>query len=162
MAQKTNVCRILDSANVPYKTYEYSVEDGQIDGESVAAKVGQPSFRVFKTLVTRAASGRYCVFVLPVCCELDLKSAARACGEKSVEMIKVADITKITGYVRGGCSPIGMKKLFATIIDERATKMQNIVISAGKIGMQVDLPVLQLAEISHAEFAPISVVCSNV
>ena len=114
---KTNVCRLLDKAGARYEMRTYDVADGHIDGPSVAAKVGQDPARVFKTLVTRGHSGAYCVFVLPCNRELDLKAAAKAAGEKSVEMIHVAEINRVTGYIRGGCSPLGMKKPYRTVFD---------------------------------------------
>jgi len=113
---KTNVMRILDAAKIPYKPYFYENKDGKIDGVSVAQKLGQNVEQIYKTLVTRGAGG-YFVFVIPVAKELNLKAAAKSVGEKSVEMIHVTEINKITGYIRGGCSPVGMKKQFPTVID---------------------------------------------
>ena len=107
---KTNAMRILDNAGITYKTYTYSHNDGLIDGVSVAEKIGQLVEKVYKTLVAQGASKAYYIFVIPVAHELDLKAGARAVNEKSINMIKVADINKVTGYIRGGCSPIGMKK----------------------------------------------------
>ena len=115
---KTNVMRILDKAKLPYTPHEYEHGDGAVDGVTVAARLGQNVEEVFKTLVCHGHSGDYCVFVIPVAEELDLKKAARAAGEKSVEMIHVKDINAVTGYVRGGCSPIGMKKAFKTVFHE--------------------------------------------
>ena len=114
---KTNVMRILDQAKIPYSHYTYEHREGEaVDGLTVAASMNQPPERVFKTLVTRGAGRDFFVFVIPVACELDLKAAAHAVGEKSVEMIHVAEINKVTGYIRGGCSPIGMKKQFLSLI----------------------------------------------
>lgn len=155
-AAKTNVCRLLDSAGVPYRIYTYDHSDGLIDGPSVAAKIGQEPGRVFKTLVTRAQSGAICVFVLPCNRELDLKAAARAAGEKAVEMIHVAEINRVTGYIRGGCSPIGMKKLYKTVVDLSCRDFQSIVVSAGKIGTQVDVDVEVLLKMARAATAPIT------
>ena len=107
---KTNVMRILDKAKIPYSTHFYTAEDGKIDGVSIAEKMSLPFEKVYKTLVTQGASKNYFVFVIPVVKELDLKAGAKAVGEKSVEMIPVKDINKVTGYIRGGCSPIGMKR----------------------------------------------------
>lgn len=129
----------LDKAGVPYDTHSYSHDDGAIDGVSVAQKLGQPVERVYKTLVTVGASKEYYVFVIPVASELNLKAAAKAVGEKSVEMIKVLDINKVTGYIRGGCSPVGMKKEYVTVIDSSCLKLDTMMVSAGKIGMQVEL-----------------------
>ncbi|WP_458863181.1 Cys-tRNA(Pro) deacylase [Acidaminobacterium chupaoyuni] len=155
-ALKTNVCRILDSAKVAYQTYQYDASDGAIDGESVAKKVGIDPRRMFKTLVTRGHSGNFCVFVLPVNRELDLKAAARAAGEKAVEMIHVSEINKVTGYIRGGCSPIGMKKLYKTVVDDSCRGFEAIVVSAGKIGAQVDIGVEALLKLTNAVTAAIT------
>ena len=139
MAQaKTNAMRMLDRAGIPYHTYSYEVGDGKIDGLSVAAKLGQDPDRVFKTLVTRGASGGFFVFVIPVALELDLKKAARAVGEKSVAMIHVNEINKVTGYIRGGCSPVGMKKQYPTVFDSRVLALPTVIVSGGRIGSQVE------------------------
>lgn len=135
---KTNVMRILDSNKIEYNTYSYD-SDGDFDGQSVAKKIGKDEQRVFKTLVTVAPSKSNYVFVIPVAGELDLKAAAKAVGEKSVEMIAVKDINKVTGYIRGGCSPIGMKKQFTTVIDSSCDEYETIIFSAGKIGYQVEV-----------------------
>ena len=131
--------RILDQAKIPYRYYFYDHEDGKIDGVSVAHKLGQNVEQVFKTLVTRGASRDYFVFVIPVALELNLKAAAKSVGEKSVEMIHVDEINKVTGYIRGGCSPVGMKKQFKTVIDSSCEKLPAIIVSAGKIGTQVEV-----------------------
>lgn len=131
--------RILEKAGVDYKTYNYDHRDGMVDGISVAEKIGQPVEKVYKTLVTQGASREYYVFIIPVHKELDLKAAAKAVGEKAVEMIKVTDINKITGYIRGGCSPIGMKKEFITVLDSSSNALPTIIVSAGKIGYQIEL-----------------------
>ncbi|MGH4119751.1 Cys-tRNA(Pro) deacylase [Clostridium sp.] len=136
---KTNAMRILDKAGILYNAYTYDHSDGLIDGISVALKMGQSTSQVYKTLVTRASSREYFVFVIPVVDELDLKAAARAVGKKSIEMISVNDINKITGYVRGGCSPIGMKKDYKTVIDRTCLDQNTLIISAGKIGHQIEL-----------------------
>lgn len=145
--------RILDKEKIPYTAKEYDCVDGLIDGNSVAAKIGADEKCVFKTLVTRGSSGGYFVFVIPVTGELDLKKAARSVNEKSVAMIHVADINKVTGYIRGGCSPIGMKKLYPTRIDSSAEGLEAIHISAGKIGAQVELDPKVLIKLCSAEFA---------
>ncbi|MCY1713843.1 Cys-tRNA(Pro) deacylase [Caproiciproducens galactitolivorans] len=136
---KTNVMRILDQAKIPYKFYFYDHEDGKIDGVSVAQKLEQKVEQVFKTLVTRGAGHAFYVFVVPVAKELNLKAAAKSVGEKSVEMIHVSEINKITGYIRGGCSPIGMKKQFPTVIDSSCEQLPSIIVSGGKIGAQVEV-----------------------
>lgn len=136
---KTNVMRILDKAKIPYHAYFYEHEDGAIDGISVAHKLGQNVEQVFKTLVTRGSSHDFFVFVVPVAKELHLKAAAKSVGEKSVEMIHVSDMNKVTGYIRGGCSPIGMKKQFRTVVDSSCETLSAMIVSGGKIGTQVEL-----------------------
>lgn len=131
--------RILDKAGILYNTYTYDSSDGLIDGISVAEKIGKPVGNVYKTLVTQGTSKAYYVFVIPVAEELDLKAAARSVNEKAIEMIKIADINKITGYIRGGCSPIGMKKEYKTVLDKSCRTLDTFIISAGKIGYQVEL-----------------------
>ena len=154
---KTNAMRMLDRAKVPYTIHTYDHSDGKIDGVSVAAKVGQDPARVWKTLVTRGASGGYFVFVLPVAVELDLKKAARAVGEKSVAMIRVDEINKVTGYIRGGCSPVGMKKQYHTIFHRTALEFGTIYVSAGKIGAQVEVEPQALLGLLRAETADLVV-----
>jgi Cys-tRNA(Pro)/Cys-tRNA(Cys) deacylase len=152
---KTNAMRVLESAGIKYAAHEYE-SDGAIDGVSVANKIGKPVDQVFKTLVAQGASREHYVFVIPVALELDLKAAAKAVGEKSVEMIRVADINKVTGYVRGGCSPIGMKKPFRTVIDSACILQETIVVSAGKIGHQVELMPDDLAGLIGAEIGDVA------
>jgi Cys-tRNA(Pro)/Cys-tRNA(Cys) deacylase len=154
---KTNAMRILDKAGIKYSTYSYDHSDGLIDGISVAGKMGQPVEQVFKTLVTQGHSGNYFVFMIPVAQELDLKTAARAVGEKSVEMIKVADINKVTGYVRGSCSPIGMKKDFMTVLDDSCILCETIIISAGRVGQQIELAPDDLVKLTHCKIETITV-----
>lgn len=154
--EKTNVCRLLDKAGAVYQLYGYDATDGHIDGPSVAAKIGQSPQRVFKTLVTRGQSGAYYVFVLPCTGELHLKAAAKAAGEKAVTMIPVAEINKVTGYIRGGCSPLGMKKQYKTLVDESCLGFESIVVSGGKIGTQIDVPVKILLELTGAVTAHIA------
>ena len=157
MAQpKTNAMRMLDKAKVNYTFHEYDHSDGAIDGVAVAAKLGQDPARVFKTLVTQGASRAFYVFVIPVAEELDLKAAARAVGEKSVAMLHVVDLLKTTGYVRGGCSPVGMKKAFATTVDESAADKETIMVSAGRIGAQVELAPADLLAVTGAKYAAIT------
>lgn len=135
---KTNVMRILEQKKVPYTPHEYPHGEEAVDGIGIARLTGQDPAHVFKTLVTRGASGAYFVFVLPVAAELDLKKAARAVKEKSVAMIHVGELLPLTGYVRGGCSPVGMKKAFFTTFATEATAQETILVSAGKIGYQIE------------------------
>lgn len=148
---KTNAMRILDKEKIPYNTYTYDHSDGLIDGISVANKLGQPLDKVFKTLVTIGAARQYYVFVIPVSDELDIKAAARAVGEKSIEMIKVSDINKVTGYIRGGCSPIGMKKDYATVIHSSCKNIDKVIISAGKLGHQIEISPADLIKLINAK-----------
>ncbi len=134
--EKTNVMRTLEQKKIPYTAHTYPT-DGAIDGVSVATYLGQDVRAVFKTLVTKGASGGYYVFDIPVAENLDLKKAAKAVGEKSVAMLPQKELLPLTGYVHGGCSPVGMKKLFPTVFHETALKLDTIMVSAGKIGYQV-------------------------
>ncbi|MEL7569072.1 MAG: Cys-tRNA(Pro) deacylase [Eubacteriaceae bacterium] len=138
MSFKTNVMRILDSAKIPYISHCYANTDA-VSGIEVAQALNQNPDKVFKTLVTVAKSKTYYVFLVPVKCELNLKKAAEHVGEKSIEMIKAKDLLSVTGYIHGGCSPIGMKKSFKTAIDISAADFDTIIFSAGKIGYQVEL-----------------------
>lgn len=153
---KTNVMRILDKAKITYKAHTYDHSDGAIDGAAVAEKMGQNPEQVFKTLFTKGAGRDYYVFVVPVLKELDLKKAAKSVGEKHVEMIHVKDINKVTGYIRGGCSPIGMKKQFVTVFDKSAENIETIIVSAGKIGYQIELAPKDLIELVGAKTAEIT------
>ena len=152
---KTNVMRMLDKEKVPYTPHTYDHGDGAIDGASVAAKMGQDPARVFKTLVTQGAGKSYFVFVVPVLAELDLKKAAKSVGEKSVAMIHVADINKVTGYVRGGCSPVGMKKQYTTVFDESVLAQEKVYVSGGRIGTQVCCAPADLIRAARAATAKI-------
>jgi len=152
---KTNVMRILDNSNINYNIYTYEVKDSAVDGISVANKLGVAVENVFKTLVTKGHSGDFYVFVVPVAKELNLKAAAKCVGEKSVEMIKVSDMLKITGYIRGGCSPIGMKKNYNTVIDDSSLNLDEIIVSGGKIGFQVEIAPKDLIQLINAETGPI-------
>lgn len=154
--EKTNAMRILDKQKVRYSVETYDASDGALDGVTVAGKIGQDVKFVYKTLVTQGKSKNYFVFVIPVACELNLKAAAKSVGEKSVEMIAVKDINQITGYIRGGCSPVGMKKQFQTVIDESAKELDYFYVSAGKIGMQLRLNPLALADLIRASFDDIT------
>lgn len=156
MEEKTNVLRFLDSKKIPYNSYEYPHGEEAVDGVTVAGLIGKPVETVFKTLVTVSADKKILVFVVPVAKELHLKKAAKAAGVKSIDMLKVADIKETTGYIRGGCSPIGMKKLYKTFIDESAQNIETMIFSAGRIGAQVELPPSVLAKLVNARFADIT------
>ena len=146
MEHKTNVMRELDRLKIKYNHYFYGDTDA-VSGLDVASVLNQNSAKVFKTLVTAGKTKKYYVFMVPVSNELDLKKAAKAVGEKSIEMVKSKELLPLTGYVHGGCSPIGMKKFFTTVIDESAKNFDTIIFSAGKIGYQVELPLDELAKI---------------
>lgn len=157
MAQpKTNAMRMLEKEKVAYTFHEYPHDDGAIDGLAVAGKLGQDPARVFKTLVTQGASRAFYVFVIPVAAGLDLKKAARAVGEKSVAMLHVADLLKTTGYIRGGCSPVGMKKRFVTVVDASAKNWPTIMVSAGRIGAQVELRPADLLAVTGAAWGELA------
>ena len=138
--EKTNVMRVLDQKKIPYTPHTYPHGDGEApDGVTVARSLGLDPDRVFKTLVTKGASGGYYVFDIPVAATLDLKKAARAVGEKSVAMLPSKELLPLTGYVHGGCSPVGMKKPFPTVFHRSALDQETILVSAGKIGFQVEV-----------------------
>jgi len=153
---KTNVMRILEQANIPYEVTTYEVSDGKIDGQAVAEKIGKKSEQVFKTLVAVGKSKTHYVFVIPVDLELDLKKAAAVSGEKSMEMLHVKDLQKTTGYIRGGCSPIGMKKAFRTFIHVSAKSLETITVSGGKIGVQVTIEPQSLCKYISGSFEDIT------
>ena len=153
---RTNAMRILDGQKIKYNVYTYDSSDGKIDGVSVAEKVGQDPRMVYKTLVAQGSSKNLYVFILPVAAELDLKKAAKVTGEKKVDMIPVKDIQKLTGYIRGGCSPVGMKKHYTTFIDASAREIEQIVVSGGKIGVQMELSVSDLATVTKGEITDLS------
>ena len=153
---KTNAMRILERAKVAYTAHEYPHEEGvAVDGVTVAASIGEDPACVYKTLVTQGNSKNYFVFVIPVAAELDLKAAARSVGEKSVAMIHVADINKVTGYVRGGCSPVGMKKQYTTVFDESVLSQPKVYVSGGRIGTQVCCVPADLIKAARAATAKI-------
>ena len=153
--QKTNVMRLLEQKKIPYTPHEYPHGDEAVDGVTVARMTGLDPARVFKTLVTRGASKRIYVFVVPVTAELELRKAAKAVGEKSVEMVRVSEINALTGYVRGGCSPLGMKKRYPTVFHESAAALETIAVSAGKIGYQVELEPAALLRLTDGVCADI-------
>lgn len=139
--QKTNALRMLDKMKIPYQTYLYDAPDGFLDGVSVAEATGLDPRIVFKTLVLQGTSRGYFVCLLPVAKELDLKKAAKYFGEKKLDMIPAKEITTVTGYIKGGCSPVGMKKPFPTAVDQSAGNFEKIVVSAGRVGLQMELSV---------------------
>lgn len=153
---KTNAMRMLEFANIPYTLHTYDPEDGLIDGVSVAKKCGQDPEQVFKTLVTQGDDRNYYVFVVPVENKLDLKACAKVAGVKSVAMIPQKELFKITGYIHGGCSPVGMKKLFPTFFDETIVLFDTIMVSGGKIGTQVEVAPDDLLKITNGKAAPIA------
>ncbi len=155
MEFKTNVMRMLDKHKINYKHYTYA-ETNAVSGVEVANVLGQNPEQVFKTLVTVSKSKKYYVFMVPVEKELDLKKAAHAVGEKSVEMIKSKELLPVTGYIHGGCSPIGMKKFFDTTIDISAKNFDTIIFSAGKIGYQVEMSLDELSRVIRFQLAEIT------
>lgn len=155
MSYKTNVMRILDQHKIPYRSYDYS-KTGALGGEEVAAALNENPLQVFKTLVTRSKSKEYYVFVIPVVNELNLKKAAAAVGEKSIEMIKQKELLPLTGYVHGGCSPIGMKKVFPTVFHCTAENFGTILFSAGKVGYQVEVNIRDLKDILNYTLADVA------
>ena len=153
--EKTNVMRVLEQKNIAYTAHTYP-EDGPLDGVSVAGYLNQDVEQVFKTLVTKAAGGAYYVFDIPVADTLDLKKAAKAVGEKSIAMILSRELLPLTGYIRGGCSPVGMKKKFPTYIHETAIVFDEIYVSAGQRGLQMRVNPEQLADYVGAPFADLT------
>lgn len=154
---KTNAIRMVETEGIPYKMYTYDAPDGFLDGVSVAKSLGQDLDRVFKTLVTEGSSREHYVCVIPVAEELDLKKAAKHFGEKKVEMLPSKELTRVTGYVKGGCSPVGMKKLLPTAIDVSAAGVETIIVSGGKVGLQMELDPKQLKQVTGAEFVDLTV-----
>ncbi|MBO5689733.1 MAG: Cys-tRNA(Pro) deacylase [Lentisphaeria bacterium] len=154
---KNNVERLLEAAGIAYIPHEYPVDDGLIDGMSIASKIGKPPEQVFKTLVTEAPGHEYFVFIVPVCEELDLKKAARACGRKSIAMIPSKQLLPLTGYIHGGCSPVGMKKRFPSFLDETAILFETVCVSGGKVGLNLEIQPEELAGFVGAEFADLAV-----
>lgn len=155
MIQKTNVMRILEQKKVKYQPHSYADTEA-ISGIEVAEVLGQDVSQVFKTLVTVGSTKKNYVFVIPVNKELDLKKAASAVREKKIEMIKTKELLPLTGYVHGGCSPVGMKKLFKTVVDETAAGQETIMFSAGKIGYQVEVSPVDLKKVIEYEFADVT------
>jgi Cys-tRNA(Pro)/Cys-tRNA(Cys) deacylase len=153
---KTNAARILDKENVAHEVLQYDPQDGKIDGVSVAAKIGYPAETVYKTLVAAGSSKQHYVFIIPVAEELDLKAAAKAAGEKKIEMVPVKEILNLTGYIRGGCSPLGMKKPFPSFLARQAESLDEIIVSAGKIGMQLKLAPEDLIKTMNGQYADVT------
>lgn len=155
-SDKTNVMRVLEQHKIAYTAHEYPHGKEAVDGVTVAQLLGQDVRRVFKTLVARGKSGGYHVFVIPVAAELDLKKAAKAAGEKSVELVHVKELLGLTGYVRGGCSPVGMKKAFPTVFDASVQDIPTVIVSAGKIGYQIECAPVDLMALVRATAASIT------
>jgi len=154
--EKTNVMRILEQKGINYTAHTYDISDGILDAVSVAGKIGAADYSLYKTLVTVGASGSNYVFVICGTYELDLKLAAKASGEKSIVMLKQAQLLPLTGYIHGGCSPIGMKKQFKTFFDEEITLLDTVVVSAGKPGYQIELSPSDLISLTDGTVAPLA------
>ena len=152
--EKTNAMRKLDAMKIPFQEYTYE-GDGTLTGVDVAAMLGQNADQVFKTLVTVGRTGAHYVFMIPVADELVLKKAAKAVGEKAVEMVKAKELLGLTGYIHGGCSPIGMKKFFRTTVHETAVLYDTIIFSGGKIGYQIELPLSDLEKVITLQTADV-------
>ena len=153
--EKTNVMRILEQKKIKYTAQEYEHGDDAVDGVTVAALTGNDPAKIFKTLVTRGASKTPYVFCIPVAEELDLKKAAKAVGEKSIDMVKSKELLGLTGYIHGGCSPIGMKKFFKTTFQKEAAEYDTIMFSAGKIVYQVELPLKEVSKVIRYQLGDI-------
>ena len=158
---KTNAMRILETMEIPFETHTYECDEF-VDGIQIADMLGLPHDKVFKTLVTVGASKNYFVFVIPIAEELDMKKAARSVGEKNVAMIHVKDINQVTGYIRGGCTAIGMKKQYVTRVAEEAILQDTIIVSGGKLGMQIELAPDLLLKTAQAEYADLLAIQSHV
>ncbi|MBO5274949.1 MAG: Cys-tRNA(Pro) deacylase [Clostridia bacterium] len=154
---KTNAMRMLDAAKIPYSIFEYEVDESDLSGTHIASQIGLPEEQVFKTIVLRGDKRGLSVFCVPVACEIDLKKAAKITGDKKIEPVHVKELLSLTGYIRGGCSPIGMKKKFPTYIDETAILFEEITVSAGVRGCQLLLKVDDLVAFTEAELADFSV-----
>lgn len=153
--EKTNAVRLLTQKKLAFQTHDYT-DSGAVSGLEVAQALGQEPQRMFKTLVTEGRSGAHYVFLVPVAGELDLKKAASAVGEKSVAMIKSKDLLPLTGYIHGGCSPVGMKKLFPTVIDQSAAQFDTIFFSGGRIGLQIETSLTELEKVIRFRLADIA------
>ena len=153
---KTNAVRLLENAAINFISHEYDISDGEIDAQSIARKLGVDGDRVFKTLVAESPDKEHFVFVVPAVGSLNLKKAARTAGVKSIAMIKQKELLPLTGYVHGGCSPVGMKKVFPTYIDETAILFDRIFVSGGKVGLNLEIAPEELAGFVNAEFADLA------
>ena len=157
MAKKTNAVRLVEQVNIPCREHFYEFDENDLNGLHAAEALGKPPEEVFKTLVARGARTGIHVFCIPVCCELDLKKAAKAAGDKSMELIPVRELLGLTGYIRGGCSPVGMKKKYPTWFDETAELYDTIAVSAGERGHQMELEPLALAKLVEATLTDLTV-----
>ena len=155
MAKKTNAVRLIEQAKIPCTEHFYEYDENDLNGMHAAESLGRPPEEVFKTLVARGERTGINVFCIPVCCELDLKLAAKAAGDKSIEMLPVKELLSITGYIRGGCSPIGMKKKYPTFIDETCQLHEQIAVSAGERGHQMLIPYQAILELVDAKLVDI-------
>ena len=155
MATKTNAVRLVQQAKIPCREHFYEFDENDLNGNHAAAAIGMPPEQVFKTLVARGEKTGINVFCIPVCCELNLKKAAKAAGDKNMELVPVKELLGLTGYIRGGCSPVGMKKKYPTYFDETAILWEEIAVSAGARGHQMVLPPEDLANLVEAEFVDI-------
>lgn len=151
---KTNAIRILETMKIPYEAMTYECKEF-VDGSHIADQLGLDHTKVYKTITTVGKTGGYYVFVLPIDMEIDFKKAAKAAGEKSLEMLPLKDLTKVTGYVRGGCTSVGMKKQYPTFIHDAALELEKITVSGGRIGLQITLDPKDLARAAKAKFADI-------
>ena len=156
MATKTNAVRLVQQAKIPCRESFYEFDEKDLNGNHAAAAIGMPPEQVFKTLVARGEKTGINVFCIPVCCELDLKKAAKAAGDKNMEMVAVKDLLNLTGYIRGGCSPVGMKKKYPTYMDESCILWDEIAVSAGARGHQMVIPPEDLANLINAKLADIT------
>ena len=156
-AVKNNVIRLLENAGIAFTAHEYDISDGEIDAQSIARKLGVEGDRVFKTLVTEDPDRRHYVFVVPAIASLNLKKAAKTAGVKSIAMIKQKDLLGLTGYIHGGCSPIGMKKLFPTVFHEAILDLKTVTVSAGRIGRQIEIEPSLLIPLVNGKTADITV-----
>ena len=157
MAKKTNAVRLVEQAKIPCQEHFYEFDENDLSGLHAAEALGKPAEEVFKTLVARGTKTGIHVFCIPVCCELDLKKAAKAAGDKNMELIPVKELLALTGYIRGGCSPVGMKKKYPTYFDETAELYDTIAVSAGERGHQMVLEPMALAELVEAKLVDLTV-----
>lgn len=156
MATKTNAVRLVQQAKISCREHFYEYDENDLNGNHAAKAIGMPPEQVFKTLVARGAKTGINVFCIPVCCELDLKKAAKAAGDKNMEMVAVKELLSLTGYIRGGCSPVGMKKKYPTFLDETALLWDEIALSAGERGHQMVVSPEKIAELLNAKFVDIT------